>query len=422
MAFNDDKLAAQTKMLDGNHLIRQGLELLVEAEMDVSALRCDVDLGDDTVEIVPVGSDTASAIGHGATQGGTGGELMEPRNMDEWIQAMEATHVRIIRPTFTSHMDLPRPVMVRGNNLSHVPDKPVSIGYVFGGTNDGGPVQVEAEDVYLRNIASRPGPPRSRTCCRDGLTCGAGANRVTFDRCTVTWATDEGFDAWYEAKNLTYTRCLSAENLWNSPFKEWAGKGSLFGDGSQSGLTVHRMAFAAHVARSPAVGMTDFEVINCLVFGQGNWGSNLQGSTTMQNPPMIRGAYVGNVFIDGPDSPVDPIGGQIHFSNHAGSTYEAMLRDNVHWDKVKRTWEPALVTGNVRRVTRQLTAGLDVRPAAEVESFIYDEVGITPRDANDARIIRGMKDRTLRYVDCVNGSVPTDLNNNCARNVQFIRP
>jgi hypothetical protein len=74
---------------------------------------------------------------------------------------------------------------------------------------------IETNDVVLRYLRFRVGRSTIGSCCKDGISIYRGSN-VVFDHLSISWSTDENTGSWYEARNVTFSNCLSSEALYNA--------------------------------------------------------------------------------------------------------------------------------------------------------------------------------------------------------------
>jgi hypothetical protein len=306
-------------------------------------------------------------------------------------------------------------------------------------TNGG--LGITTHDVIVRHLRIRPGAgtraPKSGWEV-DGLATGGGAHDVIVDRCSLTWATDENLSAsgprfdgatpaeWRQntSHRITFSHCLIGEGLNESTHAKGShSKGSLIHDNA-SDILIYANLYISNDDRNPFFkGGARGAVVNNLIHNPGR--------RVMQfalNPgewtghPFERGAMVivGNVARHGPSTAAS-----IAFLESMGPV-DVHLHDNLFFDArgsalpvsvMRRDREKGLVAHELGAALRLLATPplwpprLTARPAAEIQSWVLDQVGARPwdRDATDRRLLeeaRTGRGKIIDYESAVGGLPP----------------
>jgi len=274
-----------------------------------------------------------------------------------------------------------------------------------------GGIDIKTNDVIVRHIRVRTGA--SGQAKRSGWEADAmstvGAHNVIVDHCTMTWGLDENLSAsgprftgktvadWRRgtSHNVTFSYNILAEGLADSSHpKGEHSKGSLIHDNA-TGILIYRNLYAHNFERNPLLkGGVQAAVVNNLIFDPGaqaihynlmdlEWGS--------QPHQLGELSAVGNVLRAGFSTRDD-----IAFLSIGGvGDLRYYGRDNV---AVERLGKPAPMLGRYTTGSAKIIetaepvvwpAGLDVIPAAEVETHVLRFAGARPwdRDGHDLRVL-----------------------------------
>jgi hypothetical protein len=354
------------------------------------------------------------AVGWGAvTPGGRGGKILRvttlsPDGPGSFLEAVRTKGPRIIVFEVGGVIDLGRKeIDIREPFLTIAGQTAPSPGITFirGGFN------VHASDVVIRHIRIRTGADGAAK--RSGWEADAfttvSAHRVIVDHCTLSWAIDENMSAsgprfkgatvedWRNgtSKDITFSYNLASEGLADSSHpKGEHSKGSLVHD-NVTNILFYRNVFAHNVERSPLFkGGVHGAVVNNLVYNPGKRAVhyNLMALEWGDRPYVTgRMSAVGNVMRGGPSTdeglPFMMLGGD--------GDLEYYGRDNIAVDKYGK---PAPMFGRYGVTKAKLVEvpnpvswpeGIEVMPAAQLETFLMSRVGARPwdRDEDDNRVL-----------------------------------
>lgn len=354
------------------------------------------------------------AVGWGAkTIGGKNGRIIKVTTLKadgpgSFVEAVTAKGPRIVVFEVGGVIDLGRrEIDIRNPFLTIAGQTAPSPGITLikGGLN------VHASDVIIRHIRIRTGADGAAK--RSGWEADAfttvSAHRVIVDHCTLSWALDENMSAsgprfkgitvedWRNgtSKDITFSYNLASEGLADSSHpKGEHSKGSLVHD-NVTNILFYRNIFAHNVERSPLFkGGVRGSIVNNLIYNPQRravhynlmaleWGTR----------PYVNGqmSAVGNVLRGGPDTvaklPFLMLGGDGDLEYHG--------RDNIAVDQHGEALPMFGRYGNTRaKLIESPTPvswfeGLDILPAAELETHVLDHAGARPwdRDADDIRVL-----------------------------------
>jgi len=269
-------------------------------------------------------------------------------------------------------------------------------------------LQVSADDVIVRYIRARLGD-ESRTES-DAITITKG-RRIILDHVSASWSVDETLSVSANYTNaeqgfydVTVQWSIISESLTHSLHaKGEHGYGSLIRGGGGSRASFHHNLWASHSARMPRPGnysgpevdpVGAFFDFRSNVFY--NWGRTRSGYNA-DKATLVRYNFVDNAYVAGPQSqkPIafdeSDILARAHF---AGNSMNGAIPDDP--------W--SLVTG-VQPEGYRLAEPVDVAPVAgDPAASAYERVlksagASKARDAVDARVVAGVRDRTGKQID-----------------------
>lgn len=262
----------------------------------------------------------------------------------------------------------------------------------------GAGIVVNTHDVLIQHLRIRVGDEKQGPSPynRDALTlAGSGAYNVVVDHISASWAIDENVSTWYGARDLTISHSIISEGLNRSRHKKGAhSKGLLIGDHSRNVAVIGNL-LAHNVSRNPALkGGVTAVVLNNLIYN-GDWAMMRINDGDDSGP--IEASLVGNVFVDGPDTPENahpvvvsdacPEGTKVHLSgNHHGRRKILMAKTSFDISASSPpVWHPSL----------------RVRDRSVVKALVLTTSGARPndRDAVDARIVRDVIRGSGRIID-----------------------
>jgi hypothetical protein len=279
----------------------------------------------------------------------------------------------------------------------------------------GAALQINTSDVLVQHLRFRvgddpEGPPFGN---RDALIIDAGPNNpkiknIVVDHCSFAWALDETVTLWENWTDVTLTNNIIAEGLHERSDGKASGYGLMLAQTGGGKATIAGNLLAHNYARNPVIRSYDSIFVNNVIY---NAGWQAMALTSMNDVPT-KNSVVGNVFIKGPDS-----------SNHAPiwlrrdqyplpSTAKVYLSDN-HTIGYGVTSTDPWAAANASEVPSSIKAssppiwlqGLTAMPTSNnaVLNSVLTNAGARPadRDSVDARIVRSVRDRTGRILNCV---------------------
>ncbi len=260
---------------------------------------------------------------------------------------------------------------------------------------------IETNDVLLQHLrvrvgAGAAGPPAEE---RDGIRVGTGGYRVVVDHASVAWAVDEGGSASGQGvRDVTFRACIFAEGLSRSIHpKGEHSRGFLVNAGAQRIALLDNL-FAHNHTRSPgANGNTSVLAANNLAYDPGAWGAGFWDVREAPTGPTAA-VVAGNHFVLGPSSGALRAPVTLWATLSPGGSI--WLADNRVTPERPAVWvQPG--TPPVLAAQPGPTAGVRIRPSAEVEAQVLDAAGARPadRDAVDRRVVAQVRARTGRIID-----------------------
>ena len=227
------------------------------------------------------------------------------------------------------------------------------------------------------------------------------------DHCSFTWALDETVALWDKWNNVTLSNNIIAEALYEKPTGNTSGYGLLLGQTGGGRATVVGNLLAHNQARNPLNRSYSSVFVNNVVYNARGQSSTIQS----MNGVATQNTFIGNVYIPGPDTahttPVNVSVGTDEYALPPAS--KLYLADNVGFQAVKSTEWSLASTGVPTSMRASLPpiwpAGLTRLPTADgvVLQHVLKHVGARPayRDPVDARIVKSVRDLTVRIVNCV---------------------
>jgi len=272
---------------------------------------------------------------------------------------------------------------------------------------------VAADDVVVRFIRSRLGD-ESRTQ-GDAIWINSG-RRIILDHVSASWSVDETLSASarYDAPgpdgkkggfyDLTVQWSIIAESLRRSIHaKGDHGYGSLIRGGDGAKISFHHNLWANHLARMPRPGNYQgpdkdpvgafFEFRSNVFY---NWGKGHAGYDA-DAAALVAYSFVDNAYVMGPDSE-KPVA-----FNESNSLAKAWFAGNSMNGVIPADpW--SLVSGlqapGYRQAGPIAVAPVAADPAASAYERVLADAGASVfRDAVDARVAAGVRDRTGRQID-----------------------
>lgn len=341
--------------------------------------------------------------------GGRGGAVIRVTNLDDdgpgsLRAAVEAKGPRTVVFDVAGTIALKSPLKISNGQIT-----------IAGQTAPGGGISlrdqtliVAADDVVIRFIRSRLGA-ESRTE-GDAIWVAKG-RRIILDHVSASWSVDETLSAsarfdppengFYD---LTVQWSIISESLAHSVHaKGDHGYGSLIRGGRGSKISFHHNLWANHVARMPRPGNydgPDKDPVGALIEFRSNvfynWGKGHAGYDA-DKAALVAYNFVDNAYVMGPNSEK-----AIAF-NESNSLARAFFAGNsLNGEVPADPW--SLVTGLQVEGYRQ-AAPIDIAPIvadpapSAYQRVLVDAGASVARDAVDARVVAGVRDRTGRIIN-----------------------
>lgn len=166
-------------------------------------------------------------------------------------------------------------------------------------------LRIATHDVIVRHIRIRVGElDGSKFDNRDGIGIDTStdgkrmAYNILVEKCSITWAVDEGFAIWGEgSRDIIIRDNIIAETLkWSRHPKGAHSMGMIVGPGS-SNIVIQGNLFAHNQFRNPAISWnTSTMFVNNLIYNPGNMGLHFYARDG-EGPTLV--SVVGNVVIAG---------------------------------------------------------------------------------------------------------------------------
>ena len=265
----------------------------------------------------------------------------------------------------------------------------------------GAALRVRTHDVLVQHLRIRTGddingPDPSN---RDGFALdAAGIYNVVLDHVSASWAIDENSNTWYAQHDVTVSNCIISEGLSNSLHpKGEHSKGMLIGD-KATNVTFIDNLLAHNKERNPLLKGGSSAIIMNNVIYNGGMSYLMYLNDDYGSGPILTSA-VGNVFINGPDTPSGAK--TIYVTNKCQSGTKVYAADNITSDTLfayGTSFNPRVTTPPI------WLSSLTVRPSSTVESWVEANAGARPadRDAVDNRVVYEVQTRTGHIIDSEN--------------------
>lgn len=266
---------------------------------------------------------------------------------------------------------------------------------------------IQTHDVRIEHLAIRPGDESTGTtpASRRAVTVsGTSASNVMLKNLSMSWGVDSNMNTVGGVDKVTVKNCIIAESLWHSIHPSGArGNGVLVSEKARN-VIFNGTLLAANMDRNIRWKYdTRGEMINNVIYG---WGGTSNWNTTnisdLDNFDV--GTYldvIGNVYRAGPAGLATAYG---IYSENTPSGTRLFLSDNI-------APQVTNVESQYRALARVLT-GPTAIPASLTFESVLAQAGSRPwdRNADDVRVISGVRGKTLRLRDAV-GTWPTYVKN-----------
>ncbi|APG29006.1 hypothetical protein A7E78_03320 [Syntrophotalea acetylenivorans] len=255
-------------------------------------------------------------------------------------------------------------------------------------------VRINTSNILMQHIAIRVGDD-GRTADgswdnADALQItGSGASNIVIDHCSWSWGIDENSSTWASgAHDITFSNNIIAEALVNSTHSEGShSKGLLIGGSGNNpkNIAIIGNLFAHNVDRDPQLkGGTSTVVANNVMYNCGD-SYSISNMTRNYVTEKTLASYLGNVFVDGPQSASGAYAIKAESNLASGSAFYA--DDNVNLSRPSYLIKDSAGC----RVSSAPLAIADYSPLAsgQVVDSVLTYTGTRPaeRDDVDARIV-----------------------------------
>ncbi len=263
-------------------------------------------------------------------------------------------------------------------------------------TNGG--FNIQNRNVRIEHLTIRPGDSSTGTspAVRRAITIAGGlADDILLKNLSLSWGIDSNVTISGPVDNVTFKDSIIAESLWRSIHPQGArGNGVLVGEGAEN-VTFHGNLIAANNDRNIRWKYnTQGSMINNVIYG---WGGTTSWNTTnisdIENkdiPTLLD--IIGNVYRAGPQGLSSAYA---IYSENTPTNTRIYLSDTIA-PKISN------VESKYRSLTRIFSGPVPITAAQTLDSVSIN-AGARPwnRNADDKRIIAGVRDRTLRLRDKV---------------------
>jgi hypothetical protein len=334
-----------------------------------------------------------------ATPAGRGGQVIKVTNLNDsgsgsLRAAIQARGPRIVVFEVSGYIKLAKDLKINHPFITIAGQTAPSPGISLRGAA----LRVRTHDVLVQHIRIRVGddPRGPNPDNRDGFALDAtGVYNVVLDHVSASWAIDENANTWYSQHDVTISNCIISEGLSNSLHpKGEHSKGMLIGD-KATNVTFIDNLLAHNKERNPLLkGSSSAIVMNNVIYN-GGMSYLMYLNDDYASGPILASA-VGNVFIDGPNTPSGAKA--IYVTNKCQSGTEVYAADNASTDNLfgyDTRFNPRVSSPPI------WLSSLTVRLSSTVESWVEAHAGARPadRDAVDTRVVNEVKTRTGHIID-----------------------
>ena len=305
-----------------------------------------------------------------------------------------------------------------------------------------GSIVVQADDVLIQHIASRPGDRNLPTDGGSGLRAGDRdafgvwgstssdpVERIVFDHVSATWGMDESIstytgvngtaDGTTPVRNITISNSIIAEGLNNSNHGDTEGKHSMFSllGSNTKNITYYRNLVSSSNGRHIRMKMnSDIEFLNNYVYNFANTSTNGYNQWNMDYSSGATGNrinFMNNYYQRGPTtadttSPVffysslTPLASKVYVSHNIG-TNTRPTDSGSEWLIANANGKglPSSMQATSPAFTLSTAASKLVLPTSLLNT-LTPEVGARPwnRYQHDTRIVNEVVTNTGKHKDC----------------------
>lgn len=168
------------------------------------------------------------------------------------------------------------------------------------GNNLQAPIAVNTQNVVIRHLRLRPGPPVTTSSTVDGITILGTSRYVILDHLTISWSADEAVNTWDSASDITVQWSL----LYNELCNGWHGDGhphcdSMLLGSNSTRISVHHNLMAHNDMRNPRITGGEVDFVNNIIYNAGTTPARMF-DIAGTGPAKLN--FVGNYIKRGPDS------------------------------------------------------------------------------------------------------------------------
>jgi hypothetical protein len=272
-------------------------------------------------------------------------------------------------------------------------------------TNGG--FSIQNRDVRIEHLAIRPGDGATGTdpSVRRAITVqGSPADNIRLKNLSLSWGVDSNLTTLGPVDNVTIQDSIIAESLWRSIHPLGArGNGAFVGEQAEGIVFVGNLLAANNDRNVRWKYNTQGEMINNVIFGWGgtsSWNTtNISDLDNIDTPILLD--VIGNVYQPGPQGLSSAYA---IYSGNTPSNSRVFIADNI---------APQLTNLESQyRASTRIFAGPTPIAAASTLDSVLSKAGSRPwnRNADDLRIIAGVKNKTLTLRDTV-GTWPSYAKN-----------
>jgi hypothetical protein len=273
----------------------------------------------------------------------------------------------------------------------------------------GAALNINASDVLVQHIRIRVGddPEGPDFSNRDALKIESATpiKNIVVDHCSLAWALDETLTAWETWDDITLTNNIIAEPLHEKSNGKKSGYGLLLGQSGGGRAAVIGNLMAHTAGRNPLNRSYDSIIVNNVVYNAYSSSVELQslGKT-------MSVSVVGNVFIEGADTGAwnKPISINTDGWPMVASS-KVYLHDNAspksvagnEWSVANDSFPGSIKTGNPPIWLAGFTALPTKDDVALNHVLKFSGARPVDRDPVDLRIVKSVRERTGRMINCV---------------------
>jgi hypothetical protein len=333
------------------------------------------------------------------TPAGRGGQIIKVTNLKDagdgsLRAAIEASGPRMVVFEIGGVIKTTRNLTIRNPYITIAGQTAPSPGvHIFGAG-----LVVATHDVLVQHLAIRPGDdavgptPGNRDAIQLMGQPEYDTYNVVLDHISASWAIDETISTFFAVRDITISNSIISEGLHHSRHPKGPHSMGLLLARRSHRVSIIGNLLAHHNERMPRIqGELSAVVLNNALY---NAGGSCYASIGSEHGPTLL-SMVGNVFINGPDTPASALA--MHFRPELGAGSRIFYSDNQQAGAVANSapFDPAVTSAPVWH------ASLSPMPSSMTEAKVLAHAGSRPvdRDPVDARIVREVRERGGRIID-----------------------